>query len=170
MNKVRNSPLTLALAGFLFGFEAFVISRTNLPIKELWLTKPLFWIGMLFLVPAVGSVPASNPYFFSFFRFVEGIGLGVSAVAALTYISEILPHNIRANGQSFRTGIHYIFATLITLTAPVVIDLFKVNLLPIFAHFTFIIVLQLIFAVFVMSGNKGLKLENLENKLLNNGK
>jgi sugar porter (SP) family MFS transporter len=51
--------------------------------------KVLFWIGMLFSISAVGSALAQDPYTFSFFRFIGGIGIGVSSVAAPTYISEI---------------------------------------------------------------------------------
>lgn len=123
MNKVRNWSLTVATAGFLFGFDTVVISGANLPIKELWHTSPLFhgifimsmalwgtvlgsllggipcdkwgrkktlfWIGILFLVSALGSALAPNPYVFSFFRFIGGIGVGASSVAAPIYISEI---------------------------------------------------------------------------------
>lgn len=445
MNKVRNWSLTVAVAGFLFGFDTVVISGANLPIKELWNTTPLFhgifimsmalwgtvlgsllggipcdkwgrkktlfWIGILFLVSAIGSALASNPYFFSFFRFIGGIGVGASSVAAPIYISEIstpenrgklgtlfqfnivfgiliaffsnyllegfggandwrwmigivalpalvysiiitqipdsprwlilkkrddatamkvlemiyskddaldnfyeikndliedssfketvfsykyklplilafliaffnqlsginfilyyapeilemaglgskeslmnsiligvtnliftlagmklidvlgrrqlmiigsigyilslgmvalaffnnlgpvvlmvsilvfiashaigqgaviwvfiseiFPNNVRANGQSFGTGIHWIFAALITLAGPVVIDLFKVNPWPIFAFFAFMMVLQFIFVLFMMPETKGISLEELEHKMLNNGK
>lgn len=445
MNKVRNWSLTVAVAGFLFGFDTVVISGANLPIKELWHTTPLFhgifimsmalwgtvlgsllggipcdkwgrkktlfWIGILFLVSAIGSALAPNPYFFSFFRFIGGVGVGASSVAAPIYISEIstpenrgklgtlfqfnivfgiliaffsnyllegfggandwrwmigivalpalvysiivtqipdsprwlilkkrddatamkvlemiyskedalenfeeikkdlvvdssfkesilshkyklplilafllaffnqlsginfilyyapeilemaglgskeslmnsiligftnliftlagmrlidvlgrkqlmligsvgyilslgmvalaflnnlgpvvlmvsilvfiashaigqgaviwvfiseiFPNNVRANGQSFGTGIHWIFAALITLAGPVVIDLFKVNPWPIFAFFAFMMVLQLIFVIFMMPETKGLTLEELEHKMLNNGK
>ena len=31
------------------------------------------------------------------------------------FISEIFPNNVRASGQSWGTGIHWIFAALITL-------------------------------------------------------
>ncbi|MBX3242086.1 MAG: sugar porter family MFS transporter [Chitinophagaceae bacterium] len=51
--------------------------------------KVLIWIGILFSVSAVGSALAQDPYTFSFFRFIGGIGIGVSSVAAPTYISEI---------------------------------------------------------------------------------
>jgi sugar porter (SP) family MFS transporter len=445
MNKVRNWSLTVAIAGFLFGFDTVVISGANLPIKELWHTTPLFhgifimsmalwgtvfgsllggvpcdkwgrkktlfWIGILFLVSAIGSALAPNPYVFSFFRFIGGIGVGASSVAAPIYISEIstpknrgklgtlfqfnivfgiliaffsnylfegfggvndwrwmigivavpalvysiivtqipdsprwlilkkrddataikvlemiyskedaaenfneikkdlvedstfkktvfftkyklpiilafllaffnqlsgidfilyyapeilemaglgskeslmnsiligvtnliftlagmrlidvlgrkqlmiigsvgyilslgmvafaflnnlgpavlmvsilvfiashaigqgaviwvfiseiFPNNVRANGQSFGTGIHWIFAALITLAGPVVIDLFKENPWPIFAFFAFMMVLQLVFVVFMMPETKGLSLEELEHKMLHNGK
>jgi sugar porter (SP) family MFS transporter len=442
MNNVRNWSLTVAVAGFLFGFDTVVISGANLPIKELWHTTPLFhgifimsmalwgtvfgalfggipcdklgrkktlfWIGILFLVSALGSALAPNPYVFSFFRFVGGIGVGASSVAAPIYISEIstaknrgklvalfqfnivfgiliaffsnflfegfagandwrwmigivalpafiysiivlqipdsprwlilkkrddaaglkvlemiytkeealenfeeikkdvvdstvketifsnkyklpvilafllaffnqlsginfilyyapeilemaglgskeslmnsiligltnliftiigmrlidvlgrkqlmiigsigyivslamvalafhnnlgsiilmvsillfiashaigqgaviwvfiseiFPNNVRANGQSFGTGIHWIFAALITLAGPVVIDLFKENPWPIFAFFAFMMVLQLVFVLFMMPETKGLSLEELEHKMLNN--
>ncbi|MEM6262479.1 MAG: sugar porter family MFS transporter [Bacteroidota bacterium] len=126
MNTSRNPQLwslTVALAGFLFGFDTVVISGANLPIKELWNTTPffhgtfimsmalwgtvvgalfagypsqklgrkqtLFWIGILYFVSAVGSALAWDPYSFSFFRFIGGVGVGASSVAAPTYISEI---------------------------------------------------------------------------------
>jgi sugar porter (SP) family MFS transporter len=51
--------------------------------------KVLLWIGILFAVSAFGSALAQDPYTFSFFRFMGGIGIGVSSVVAPTYISEI---------------------------------------------------------------------------------
>ena len=123
MKKYWNWSLTVALAGFLFGFDTVVISGANEPIKELWNTSPWFhgvfimsmalwgtvigsltggiptkyigrkktliWIGLLYLVSALGSGLATNPYMFSFFRFLGGIGVGASTVAAPIYISEI---------------------------------------------------------------------------------
>ena len=43
----------------------------------------------MFALSAVGSALAQDPYTFSFFRFIGGIGIGVSSVVAPTYISEI---------------------------------------------------------------------------------
>ena len=40
--KIFNWSITVALAGFLFGFDTVVISGANLPIKELWNTSPIF--------------------------------------------------------------------------------------------------------------------------------
>src|SRR5438270_13105876 len=51
--------------------------------------KVLIWIGILFSLSAVGTALAPNPYIFSLFRFIGGVGIGVSSVAAPTYISEI---------------------------------------------------------------------------------
>ena len=57
--------------------------------------KVLFWIGVLYSVSALGSALAPDPYSFSFFRFIGGVGVGVSSVAAPTYISEISTTAIR---------------------------------------------------------------------------
>jgi sugar porter (SP) family MFS transporter len=51
--------------------------------------KVLLWIGILFAVSAFGSAFAQDPYTFSFFRFMGGVGIGVSSVVSPTYISEI---------------------------------------------------------------------------------
>lgn len=59
------------------------------PTEKYGRKKILFWIGILFAVSALGSALAPDPYSFSFFRFIGGIGIGVSSVAAPTYISEI---------------------------------------------------------------------------------
>ncbi len=49
----------------------------------------LFWIGVLYFVSALGSALAPEPYSFSFFRFIGGVGGGVSSVTAPAYIAEI---------------------------------------------------------------------------------
>src|SRR5256714_12406982 len=51
----------------------------------------LLAIGVLFLASAIGSALASNVTFFIAARFVGGLGIGVSTVAAPMYISEIAP-------------------------------------------------------------------------------
>ena len=61
----------------------------GIPTEKFGRKKTLFWIGILFAVSAFGSAFAPDPYTFSFFRFVGGIGIGVSSVAAPVYISEI---------------------------------------------------------------------------------
>ena len=61
----------------------------GIPTEKYGRKKVLFWIGILFSVSAIGSALAQDPYTFSFFRFMGGIGIGVSSVVAPTYISEI---------------------------------------------------------------------------------
>src|ERR1700676_2501834 len=51
----------------------------------------LLWIGVLYFVGAVGSGLATNVSLFIAARFVGGLGIGISTVAAPLYISEIAP-------------------------------------------------------------------------------
>jgi sugar porter (SP) family MFS transporter len=51
----------------------------------------LVWIGVLYLVSAVGSALAPEVVSFSTFRFIGGLGVGISTVAAPLYIAEIAP-------------------------------------------------------------------------------
>ena len=59
------------------------------PTEKFGRKKVLLWVGILFAFSALGSALAPDPYTFSFFRFIGGLGIGVSSVAAPTYISEI---------------------------------------------------------------------------------
>jgi SP family xylose:H+ symportor-like MFS transporter len=61
----------------------------GIPTDRLGRKKTLFWIGILYFASAVGSAFAPEPYSFSLFRFIGGIGVGASSVAAPVYISEI---------------------------------------------------------------------------------
>lgn len=123
--KILFWSITVALAGFLFGFDTVVISGADLSLQELWQKgevfhgfvvmasalwgtvigaifggfptdrlgrkKTLFWIGVFYFVSAVGSALASDPFVFAFFRFLGGLGVGASTVAAPAYVSEIAP-------------------------------------------------------------------------------
>jgi sugar porter (SP) family MFS transporter len=53
--------------------------------------KTLIGIGALFIVSALGSALATEPYGFALFRLIGGIGIGVSTIAAPAYVSEIAP-------------------------------------------------------------------------------
>ena len=61
----------------------------GIPTHRFGRKKVLVWIGVLFSVSAIGTALAPDPYIFSFFRFLGGLGIGISSVAAPTYISEI---------------------------------------------------------------------------------
>ena len=76
--------MSMALWGTLFG-SIF----GGIPTEKYGRKKVLMWIGVLFTISALGSAFAQDPYTFSFFRFIGGIGIGISSVVAPTYISEI---------------------------------------------------------------------------------
>lgn len=63
----------------------------GIPCDRFGRKKTLFWIGILYLLSALGSALAPDPYIFSFSRFIGGLGVGASSVAAPIYISEITP-------------------------------------------------------------------------------
>lgn len=61
----------------------------GIPTHRFGRKKVLVWIGVLFSVSAIGTALAPDPYTFSLLRFIGGLGIGISSVAAPTYISEI---------------------------------------------------------------------------------
>lgn len=63
----------------------------GIPTNQLGRKKTLLIIGILFSISAAGTALANNPFVFAFFRFIGGLGIGVSTIAAPAYISEISP-------------------------------------------------------------------------------
>ncbi|MEM1443209.1 MAG: MFS transporter [Verrucomicrobiota bacterium] len=53
--------------------------------------KTLLWIGILYLVSAIWSALATDVNSFIIARFIGGLGVGISTVAAPLFISEIAP-------------------------------------------------------------------------------
>ncbi|MFN7115594.1 MAG: sugar porter family MFS transporter [Saprospiraceae bacterium] len=128
-NKILFWSLTVALAGFLFGFDTVVISGADLALQKLWARGEVFhgfvimgsalwgtvigaifggiptdklgrkqtliWIGIFYTVSALGSALATDPWMFAFFRFLGGLGVGASTIAAPAYVSEIAPAQSR---------------------------------------------------------------------------
>lgn len=67
----------------------------GIPTDRLGRKTTLFWIAVLYLVSSLGSAFATDWYVFIFFRFLGGLGVGASSVAAPMYISEISPAKSR---------------------------------------------------------------------------
>ncbi|AUC23605.1 MFS transporter [Polaribacter sejongensis] len=63
----------------------------GIPTNKFGRKNTLLAIGVLFAVSAIGSALANDPYIFAFARFIGGIGVGASTIAAPAYISEIAP-------------------------------------------------------------------------------
>ncbi len=99
--------------------------------------------------------------------FIASHAIGQGAVIWV-FISEIFPNKVRAYGQSWGTGVHWVFAAVITLITPIFLDstdgVFKDNPWPIFIFFAFMMVLQLFFVIFMMPETKGISLEDLEKQ------
>lgn len=63
----------------------------GIPADKLGRKTSLLWIGLFYLVSALGSSLAPDAVSFMFFRFIGGLGVGASSVVAPMYISEIAP-------------------------------------------------------------------------------
>ncbi len=63
----------------------------GLPTEKLGRRKTLLGVGVLYMFSALGSAFAPEVYSFMFFRFIGGVGIGISTIAAPLFISEISP-------------------------------------------------------------------------------
>ncbi len=63
----------------------------GIPTRKIGRKKTLLWIGIFYTLSAIGSALANDPFTFAAFRFLGGVGVGISGVAAPAYISEIAP-------------------------------------------------------------------------------
>ncbi|WP_425287325.1 sugar porter family MFS transporter [Lutimonas vermicola] len=73
----------------------------GIPTNRIGRKNTLIWIGILYTVSALGSALVNDPYTFAFFRFIGGLGVGASTVAAPAYVSEIAPAKDRGRLVGF---------------------------------------------------------------------
>lgn len=79
---IMSSALWGTVIGAIFG---------GIPTDKYGRKPTLIAIGLLYFVSAVGSGLATDPWIFAIFRFIGGLGVGASTVAAPIFISEIAP-------------------------------------------------------------------------------
>ena len=171
------APEILEMGGFATKeslFNSVIIGLTNIVFTFGGLLlidrlgrKQLLVIGSIGYIIGLCGVSGAfyyewNPQLIAFFifAFIAAHGIGQGTVIWV-FISEIFPNRIRALGQSFGSGVHWVFAALITLLGPSVIEIYNNNPWPIFAFFAFMMVLQLLFSIFIMPETKGKSLENI---------
>lgn len=63
----------------------------GIPATKFGRKKTLFWIGIFYLISAIGSAMAPSVYVFMAFRVLGGLAIGASSVVAPMYITEIAP-------------------------------------------------------------------------------
>jgi sugar porter (SP) family MFS transporter len=63
----------------------------GIPTNKWGRKNTLILIGVLYTISAIGSGLANDPWTFAVFRFIGGLGVGASTIAAPAYISEIAP-------------------------------------------------------------------------------
>ncbi|MDO5971764.1 sugar porter family MFS transporter [Flavivirga aquimarina] len=79
---VMGAALAGTVVGAIFG---------GFPTNKYGRKNTLIVIGVLFAISAIGSAFANDPWFFAIARFIGGLGVGASTIAAPAYISEIAP-------------------------------------------------------------------------------
>ena len=67
----------------------------GIPNDRIGRKNTLILIGVLYTISALGSATVSNPWLFAAFRFIGGLGVGASTIAAPAFVSEIAPANKR---------------------------------------------------------------------------
>ncbi len=96
------------------------------------------------------------------FAFIAAHAVGQGAVIWV-FISEIFPNRHRAQGQSLGSFTHWIFAALLTLFFPTLVEKFHPG--TVFGFFGFMMVLQLIWVKLKVPETKGRPLEQIEQEL-----
>lgn len=162
------SSISIGIVNLIFTFVGvWLIDRLG--------RKQLMKIGSIGYIISLGMVGwcfysgANSALLLTFILiFIASHAVGQGAVIWV-FISEIFPNKVRAFGQSWGTGTHWVFAALITLITPIFLDadngIFKDNPWPIFIFFAGMMMLQLLFVLFMMPETKGVSLEELSKSL-----
>ena len=161
------SSISIGIVNLIFTFiGVWLIDR--LGRKSLMKIGSIGYIVSLAMVGWCFYSGASSSLLLAFILvFIASHAVGQGAVIWV-FISEIFPNKVRAFGQSWGTGTHWVFAAIITLITPIFLDaengIFKDNPWPIFIFFAGMMVLQLMFVLFMMPETKGVSLEELSKR------
>ncbi|CAL1516737.1 sugar porter family MFS transporter [Chitinophaga sp. MM2321] len=88
--------VSIALIGTVFGALG-----GSIPSDRLGRKTTLILVALVFLLSAVATAMATNWYLFLICRFIGGLGVGASSVAAPVYISEVSPAQYRGRMVAF---------------------------------------------------------------------
>jgi sugar porter (SP) family MFS transporter len=176
------APEILEMAGFatraslfnsvLIGLTNIIFTFAGLLLIDKLGRRQLLILGSIGYIISLSGVSIafyfqSSPEWIALFifTFIASHAVGQGTVIWV-FISEIFPNRMRAMGQSFGAGVHWVFAALITLIGPLVIAIYNTNPWPIFSFFAAMMVLQLVFSIFKMPETKGKSLEEI-NLIIN---
>ncbi|NHF58440.1 sugar porter family MFS transporter [Flavobacteriaceae bacterium TP-CH-4] len=162
------SSISIGIVNLIFTFVG-VRLIDKLGRKQLMKIGSIGYILSLAMVGWCFYTSASSMLLLTFVLiFIASHAVGQGAVIWV-FISEIFPNKVRAYGQSWGTGTHWVFAAIITLITPIFLDedkgIFKENPWPIFIFFAGMMVLQLLWVLFKMPETKGVSLEELSDIL-----
>src|SRR3954468_20169580 len=155
--------------------QSIGIGVTNLifTFVGLWLIdrlgrRTLLYIGSFGYIASLGLVAWAflNQHYsivpVCIFAFIAAHAIGQGTVIWV-FISEIFPNRHRAEGQTLGSSTHWIFAAFITSFFPKMVDAFPPGF--IFAFFTGMMVLQLVWVTLLVPETKGVPLEQIQKQL-----
>jgi len=160
---------TALLSSIGIGVTNMVFTLLGIYLIDRMGRKQLMYIGSLGYIISLSLVACA--FFFNWegmavagflFIFIGAHAVGQGTVIWV-FISEIFPNHLRGYGQSFGSSVHWILAAVV----PSLIPILFVTIGPgiVFSFFTFMMVLQLLFVIFIMPETKGVSLEALSKSL-----
>ncbi|HLV87495.1 MAG TPA: sugar porter family MFS transporter [Candidatus Sulfotelmatobacter sp.] len=150
------------------GITNFVFTFVGLWLIDRLGRRTLLYIGSFGYIISLGLVAwAFFTQHFSIvpaciFGFIAAHAVGQGAVIWV-FISEIFPNRHRAEGQTLGSFTHWIFAAALTTFFPAMVSAFPPGY--IFAFFTGMMVLQLIWVKTMVPETKGVPLEQIQKQL-----
>ena len=151
----------IGITNFIFTFVGLWLidrlgRRTLLFIGSFGYIASLGLVAWAFFTHHYAIVPAC------IFAFIAAHAVGQGAVIWV-FISEIFPTRQRAEGQTLGSFTHWVFAALLTSIAPNVFEMFAPGY--VFAFFTGMMVLQLLWVKTMVPETKGVPLEQIQKRL-----
>lgn len=162
---------TALLSSIGIGITNLIFTLIGVALIDNFGRKKLMYIGSVGYIISLGMV--SLAFFFNWggmwvpgflFLFIASHAIGQGAVIWV-FISEIFPNHLRADGQAFGSSVHWVLAAIIPSMVPFLIT--SIGAGTVFAIFAVMMVFQFLFVIFMMPETKGVKLEELTNKLIN---
>jgi len=150
------------------GFTNLVFTFVGLYLIDRLGRRTLLYIGSFGYIAALGI--CSWAFFTEnfaivpvcIFAFIAAHAVGQGAVIWV-FISEIFPNSNRAAGQTLGCSTHWVFAALLTLVFPKMVEIFPAGF--VFLFFCVMMVIQLIWVKLMVPETKGVSLEKIEEKL-----
>ena len=158
----------------LIGLTNLVFTMAALAIIDHFGRKKLMIVGSIGYIVSLATVAAcfytygtefsdagGTVVLIALMVFIASHAFGQGAVIWV-FISEIFPNRVRARGQALGSFTHWFMAALISWTFPYVAAL---NAGHIFALYTVMMVLQLVWVLTVMPETKGVPLEKIQKQM-----
>jgi SP family arabinose:H+ symporter-like MFS transporter len=150
------------------GLTNLVFTFIGIALIDLLGRRTLLLIGSFGYIATLGMCSwsfASENYAlvpYCLFGFIAAHAVGQGAVIWV-FIAEIFPNRHRAAGASLGSATHWVFAALLTLVFPWLVEKFAPS--AVFAFFTGMMTLQLVWVLTMVPETKGVPLEKLQKQL-----